>query len=401
MNLRLARSEREYILYAFLESMDLSRRNETYTRLNLIFDSVSAVSVDDNYARYRNYDDLFYIRIMTTFRRFREKLGIDLGECREGDWFKIHLHKKTGAPPAWVIESSDGDSKPIIRTNVVKVTKLNSTHEIDISIVNKLDELCNVISIETNNKFSFEHIPDTVYLRKVDVGQACCTAIHADKNSDSTILGYYDVGEPIGFNIKTFPITFPDGHRVPEKGFVLLSHWDHDHYSLALKRCIALRKLQWFAPKQKVGPNAAKFQHDLGDSLNYISAPKLTVSPNIDYIRGNGILTDRNSSGYYLKVKSGNNVSLLSGDVDYKYISTSDLSDINSLAISHHGGKNKGAAPLCCSNNGLAVISYGKGNKYKHPDTATVNIHIASGWTVQYTAEDSVNHISRGDKWLY
>lgn len=72
----------------------------------------------------------------------------------------------------------------------------------------------------------------------------------------------------MGFNRKSFKKKFK--RAFPKKGFVLLSHWDFDHYALALKEP-ALKKLDWYAPWQPVGPNITKFQHELGSRLRFIS----------------------------------------------------------------------------------------------------------------------------------
>ena len=47
------------------------------------------------------------------------------------------------------------------------------------------------------------------------------------------------------FNQRSFPKPFD--HRPASSGFVILSHWDFDHFALAL-RYPELKKLQWFAP---------------------------------------------------------------------------------------------------------------------------------------------------------
>jgi hypothetical protein len=73
-----------------------------------------------------------------------------------------------------------------------------------------------------------------------------------------------DVGGPLFFHGKSFPKAFNESTRVPDSGFVVLSHWDFDHYSLAVSKIPKLRDLDWYAPDQPVGPNAAACKPNLG-----------------------------------------------------------------------------------------------------------------------------------------
>ena len=111
----------------------------------------------------------------------------------------------------------------------------------------------------------------------IDVGHANCAAIHVAQDPNSAIIGYYDVGAPVFFHRKTFPKAFVEEKRVPNSGFVVLSHWDFDHYALAVTKLKSLQALKWYAPNQAVGPNAARLQSILGNNLRFIHAIQIPI----------------------------------------------------------------------------------------------------------------------------
>jgi hypothetical protein len=136
--------------------------------------------------------------------------------------------------------------------NVVGITPLAESSEIvahlegarvapDARRVETADSLAALLSTDTKNNLR---------ITALDVGQAACVAF----SDGSQPLGYFDVGAPMFFNRRSFPKQLD--HRPASEGFVILSHWDFDHFALALQYP-ELKNLKWCAPDQPVGPNTA------------------------------------------------------------------------------------------------------------------------------------------------
>jgi len=399
-----ALDDNELTVFGFVDSIEPSEVNNKYSRLNVIFDSASVEKVIESNGVAESYDDVYIIRMMTTTKRFKKRFNINPGNIKEGEWYKITLKTRKGEPPAWILSNVNNFSGPYKRTNVIKFEKVDENTTVGTNgqlALDSLDSMCNFIPqnpIIRQSNF-FVHNSEDIFVRKVDVGQGCCATFHTDKDTDSEIIGYYDVGFPLPFNKKTFPPKFVEDSRVPDRGFILLSHWDYDHYYLALSISKKLQTLTWFAPLQPGGVMATVFKKNLGANLHIVTAPRLSFDNNIEYIRSTYVGSDLNNSGYYIRIIYKQYVALMAGDIDYTYIAAADKININALAISHHGGKGSNNPPACSSVLGYAVVSYGYDNSYHHPYDANIKEHHVVGWTVLSTAETS--SLPRGDRWLY
>ncbi|MGN8161675.1 hypothetical protein ACTJKZ_03685 [Pantoea sp. 22096] len=400
--------EGELTAYAFVDSIEPAEQNNRYSRLNIIFDSASEQRLEDAGADENDYQDLYFVRVMTTHKRFFEKFNIDTRNIREGQWFKIFLKKEPGEPPAWILPSNNSFSGPYFRTNIKgfeRVTKRMAFGKNNSSVEDTLKLLCSFTPRKyiKKNSTQFNNLNCDIFIRKVDVGQGCCAAFHVSKDVASEIIGYYDVGVPLPFNMKTFPKVFNEQNNVPNSGFVLLSHWDYDHYFMAMNYCSKLQSLTWYAPSQKSGPVATTFKKNLGSNLNIVTSAQLTFVGKINYKKSSYAGKDANNSGYYCVINSHGIKTLLPGDIDYEYISTNDKNDLGALAISHHGGKGSEIPPSCSKKPSNAVVSYGFGNSYHHPYPSSITAHQNKGWIINATATITINSVisSRGDKWLY
>jgi hypothetical protein len=336
---------------------------------------------------------------MTTPRRLKEKFNIDI-DLVEGDWFLITLGDQPGEPPAWVLDASADYRGSLRRTNVIGLERLSRNDKSDSTRLLSLIAWCNVGPAalpSANITLPIGQAP--LGVRILDVGHASCVAIHAQHEQLNTVLGYYDVGGPVFFHHKSFPTAFDEQCRVPKKnGFVVLSHWDFDHYSLAVTKLKSLQNLTWFAPDQAVGPNCARLQSLIKPRLNFIGAPSKAIAPGLRMVKGTASAGDRNNSGYALKVrlKSGN--ILLTGDVGYDYIANGAKEDLIGLGITHHGGNGCENPPSPALLHAKAAVSYGNPNRYGHPVDKHLVDHDTKGWTVESTAATSIS--ARGDIWL-
>jgi hypothetical protein len=399
----MAESDKVIRGYAFVESVSKpSEDGSTYQRLSLVLDVISTSAFDSDEGGERNPKDLSIIRIMSTLNRLQELFYI--GDIAEGTWFYVVFQDSPGNPIAWVLDAADDYSGPIRRTNLIDLQpllmKLRGSSEPN--LFTRLSALCNPAreqakQAKQNLKSDFitNLPPRDFYVRVVDVGQASFAAIHEAMALNSNIVGYFDVGGPAFFHNKTFPKVFTENTRVPKKGFVALSHWDFDHYSLALTKLKSLQQLTWYAPVQTVGPNAARLQSQLGCNLVLLEQSSFQITQGLDLWRAAIPIPkkDRNASGYVLTVSRHDAKALLTGDMPYNKIPPHVTHNLSALCITHHGGLGGGTPPSPVNRYGIAAVSYGVPNSYHHPNTSNLKNHKNIGWRICPTC-------LLGDVWL-
>jgi len=391
--------ERESVrAYGFIDAITQPDEEQNELgRSSFLIDAIRSEAIEDGSALRREAASLLVIRLMTTFKRLQERFpGV---RWTEGTWLELHLQQSYCEPPVWFVSGADNYGGLIQRSNLVDAKIIEPDGSPD--LWKSLTALCAAgkqapRQIDTGRRDARDTI-GSYHVRVVDVGQASFTALHQHMDPESKILGYFDVGGPIFFHHHTFPNSFPDSSRVPADGFVVLSHWDFDHYSLAVTKLLDLQNLTWFAPNQSVGPNAAKLQAKLGSRLTLLSTPTYTLAPGLNLWRGTGATTERNGSGYALKVNSLDKRVLLPGDIPYQLLPSQATSNISAMAITHHGGKCVGTPPPPAAKNSVAAVSYGLPNRYHHPDAASIAKHSTLGWNVQPTFTSGRK---RGDVWL-
>lgn len=246
--------------------------------------------------------------------------------------------------------------------------------------------------LEEDQKLEISLQGSSFKVKILDVGQASCSAIYDSKDR---LVGYFDVGAPLGFHKKTFPASFHTGMS-SDTDFVVLSHWDYDHYSLALSHMRGLLSKKWFAPLQDVGPGAKHLQKLLGGNLVYLRGREYTFSGSIK-IHGLGSRKNRNQGGYVMRVPVEGGAVLLPGDADYCLMASCMTSGLVGLCVTHHGGEGAGKPPKAVGSHAKAVISSGMGNRYKHPSQQVIDSLREEGWDVRRTDGDGGK---RGDVWL-
>lgn len=384
--------------YAFIEAVSVPPQGSNpLSRADVVLDAISGPALRDQGGADRNPDDLFIVRILSTLSRLKSRFS--LGEVSEGMWFRVAFQHSPGDPPVWILSARQDYSGSVTRTNLVSMEPLRTAtgRATPPSVLSALEALCRPPSALP----SATRLMPTVhggmhFVRVVDVGQASFVAIHDEKKPDSRILGYFDVGGPAFFHHRSFPAAFAEAARVPARGFVALSHWDFDHYSLAVTKLPQLRNLEWLAPHQPVGPNAARLQVLLGSKLKLLSAPQYQISAALHLHRGTGMTTDRNCSGYVLTVSRGHGNLLLPADCHYDHIPRVAKSNLSSLVVSHHGGAGCGLPPAPALAKGTAAVSYGVPNRYHHPNKSEITAHANLGWDIKPTCTP----VWRGDVWL-
>lgn len=236
-----------------------------------------------------------------------------------------------------------------------------------------------------------------------DVGQASFVSLQDDFG---TCLLHYDAGWPVAFNSHTVPGS--SGINIG-RAPVLLSHWDWDH----LHGYYVFPQLQaspWFTPVQILGPGASRVaaQLDAQDllvglgvppgntySIALRSVPSFTRCGTIGVCAGNA--GNRNQTGLACTIDLATGSTLLmTGDADYglAIAALGCTTSFDRLVVTHHGAQFGGVAPLPRQEDAQAVVSYGKGNTYRHPHPDMVRRH--PGWCIEHTADHGT--ISRGSR---
>ncbi|MER9291491.1 metallo-hydrolase/oxidoreductase [Mesorhizobium sp. M0510] len=229
-----------------------------------------------------------------------------------------------------------------------------------------------------------------------DVGQASFSSLCDDKGR---ALLHYDVGFPISFNGRTSPKTFDldPSHKPP----VVLSHWDWDHLHAAFLRP-HLMDCVWIVPDQRLGPGAARLARILTNKGKLLIHPATTTSfPIGEVAQASGSKASLNDAGLTLSVTlaSGRTV-LLTGDVDYAFLSHSSVGSVDVLVATHHGARfaaGGSAIPAPAVGADTLLLSYGKRNVYRHPHVEALRLHKNAGWTKQISTARMAG-LPRGDR---
>ncbi|WP_315724797.1 MULTISPECIES: metallo-hydrolase/oxidoreductase [unclassified Bradyrhizobium] len=233
-----------------------------------------------------------------------------------------------------------------------------------------------------------------------DVGQASYACL---RSFGGSVELFYDVGWPLPFNRRTEPKRFfPDLGRAP----VVISHWDWDHLCFCLKKIGRyLLECNWIAPVQKLGPGAARIAHMLHKKGRLYSWKGSAVSFGVGRIGYcSATPSDANNSGLALKIQLSSKASvLLVGDADYQFLPSALSGKLDGLVVTHHGARFGGSlssVPQPTTKNSKCVISFGRGNTYKHPHADSLRLHRSAGWQrIETTAGSKFKF--RSDKHFY
>ncbi|VVT10208.1 Metal-dependent hydrolase, beta-lactamase superfamily II [Sphingomonas sp. EC-HK361] len=339
---------------------------------------------------------LALVRAMSTPKRWEERFG--LGDLGKGDWLSFRLDDSGDIPRAWELRA-DRNYLAGPSRSISAMRRINGPGVLqqpgDAELVMKLMATA-TLPMQGRKRVPASRIvhrlrgSGDVEIVVLDVGQASAALIKRNGRA----IGFFDVGAPLWFNNGSLPQ--PMTHPVISGGFVLLSHWDWDHFDLG-RRHTPYRQLDWFAPDQPIGPNTARFQADLGDKLTFIDGPASFAGFTLARGTATGV-NDRNGSGYQLRYEKDGRAVLLTGDTSYDLIQAHMLAGVGGLTIPHHGGRSDAATPLAIDQK-RAIASYGDRNSYRHPHAQTIADHDGQGWQIQRTATTPTR--PRGNRRLY
>lgn len=414
-------------LIAFVEGQTPAQIGSPYSRIGLLLDCADAHAF---MAEPEGEDDprnLAIVRVLSTPSRLQQLFGLPRTP-REGDWLAIQLGDAHDRPMAWAVSAFDDYRGPPELSRVLDMRFVPDSANLErergragrprgeIDPAREVEDAALFLStdalalLQTPNPSASTASGDAELLvmlhlalspdgapphpRVLDVGQASCNAMYKQRDPAADVLWYFDVGAPLWFHASTMPQ--PCDFKLPlSGGFVVLSHWDFDHYAMAW-RAPELKKLRWFAPRQQVGRNGRSFQRQLGGNLRFIEGD-VQLGDLIKLQRLNGKKGDRNSTGYALWLKGADGPRLLTGDAGYNHIPKDLKSGLKGVTMPHHGGRGAGKAPRPKA-GGIAVASYGLPNRYRHPCDDVIKDHDDSDWRVARTA-DHPNE-PRESRWL-
>lgn len=196
----------------------------------------------------------------------------------------------------------------------------------------------------------------------------------------------FDIGFTRKYKSDVFVRNF--SHDYQNLDFVVLSHWDEDHYIGAfLSTTTRTIDVEWVAPATIVSRNAKRLvltihkrnnnKIVLLDKTYGGMCIKFMSRYAIEFYFHNGPSTDINESGLGILVTTKKSQKILvTGDSDYDNIPQNITNSLNNkldyLVVPHHGSNTHGAPPTAAKATGVAIISVGE-NKYNHPTQATEN----------------------------
>lgn len=384
--------------YGVVEEIVESDPQNSRSRSFLLIDCVRA-DLFERQGAEAIYDRsaLALVRAMSTPKRWEEQFG--LGEIATGDWLSFRLDDSGDVPRAWELRAdydyASGPSRSIKSMRRISGPGA-SLQANDKALVMRLlgataataQRRPRIGALEAVQRFGSGGQIEIVVL---DVGQASAGLIKRDGRP----IGYFDIGAPIWFNKGSLPKPM----LVPSisDGFVVVSHWDFDHFDLG-RRHKPYHALDWYAPDQPVGPNTARFQADLGAKLTFIDGT--ATHGGFTLARGTStVTTDRNGSGYQLRYEENGKAVILTGDTAYDLIQPSMISGVGAVTVPHHGGRSSATAPHGATAPARAILSYGDPNSYRHPHPQTLTDHQRQGWKLTSTAR-TTRH-KRGDRVLF
>lgn len=224
---------------------------------------------------------------------------------------------------------------------------------------------------------------DGPYITVLDVGQGGAIEVEGDGRRV-----YFDFGGGVLGNQRTFPKRFLSSDCVPQGATVVLSHWDWDHWSSAMRLPDVAFDWNWLVPRQPLGAVHRAFAWEL------IARNRLRIWPdNVAYVESDTLRVERcvgttqNDSGLAMTVlrrapfRTRRRV-LLPGDAEYDAIpSLSARKTFDAAVVSHHGSQLESIERLRGhKSRGVLVYSYGSGNLYGHPRLHAQLNYLRSGW---------------------
>jgi beta-lactamase superfamily II metal-dependent hydrolase len=280
----------------------------------------------------------------------------------EGEWWHLELGEPVNRT---VLQYFNLFSDPTAR-GVISMRKLTRAEKVLVEEVSGCKGIAQS-PVEAIRKV-LRRLPKPDSLAVYDVGQGSCNALM----SHGIPTLYFDFGGSTIGNWRSFPAhlrNFCFTHSPP----IVLSHWDWDHWSSALRDHRALRTT-WIVPIQSFGNVHGRFVAMLvrnGATLLWCD-PKMGVVklPGGEIRFCKGKKKSRNESGLAMTIGSDPVRVLLPGDASPGN-AISIRRKVDHIVVPHHGGRlDKPELPRPTNPESSHLIySYGVGNIFLHPLT--------------------------------
>lgn len=216
-----------------------------------------------------------------------------------------------------------------------------------------------------------------------DVGQGNAAGLF---DEEGWLRCYCDLGGGAGSHVHTFPPSL-HGFCFTRKPTIILSHWDHDHWSSAYRAPESLKQT-WIAPRQDIGMIQAALVAQLVATGRLLIVPDGFPGTGYGQLyleRGTG--AGRNNGGLVVTLADPDGKQgeiLFPGDAQYQFIpSCTAGKTYHSMVAPHHGATPSSMTRLpACAAAGTSrlVYSYGEGNTYGHATGQARYFHHAAGW---------------------
>ena len=298
--------------------------------------------------------------------------GIDEDGDDSLEWFRLELADPDGSPLAEQFHNLFQDptergvvsARPVTPRENAMLKRLAGWHDIEATASTAIEEV-------------LAGIGPVDAVAVYDVGQGAATALL----SGGLPTLYFDLGGSAIGNWRSFPQPLQRFCTTADPP-VVLSHWDWDHWSSALRDDRLLYQ-PWILPIQDragdLGAVHARFLAMLKTRSTGIcwwgyGTPPMTFHPvGVTVFRARGTQRSRNESGLALSVAQNGRTVLLPADASLPCV-WSGTSSIDYLMVPHHGGRTA-LTTIPTPNNRFTdhlVYSYGVANMYQHPLPRTV-----------------------------
>lgn len=393
--------EPERRVYASLDNIEIITEAESENDNSIYvayFEAIDADWMDDNYFENGDLSDKpiefnneFKARLSILEYEFNSavdpelaNLSIDVIQSDTTIWFEfVFLESGERSIRQYVGLYTN---EPFVRNFEYKLL----SPQLSASLSNNfsMDEYTDATETEITDAIA-QKVSGSVSVGVFDVGQGNCNAL---LDSNQVPLLYYDFGGGVLANKSTYPSPRPD-FCFCAKPIIILSHWDWDHWSSALRSktgsvLSSAQHATWIVPRQKLGVIHRSFISGLSNVLVWPNSLSQVLSGNLRVVKCTG--GGRNHSGLAIDFKPAwakSNGVLMTGDADYSYIPGANTK-YDAVILPHHGGKmrysssikNQSTIPKPTFAYKRLCYSYGLKNTFGHPHNSTLSDHVATNW---------------------
>lgn len=234
----------------------------------------------------------------------------------------------------------------------------------------------------TPELLTFSSATDAAYVAVMHVGQGNCNAVC---NAQGAPIFYFDLGAGCLQNTHTRPV--PLRFCFTQQPWVVLSHWDFDHWYGATLPGQAVPPVNWLAPSQAIGVRTRKFAAGLiarGLLRLWPAAQRTVVNAPVELAKCGG--ASKNDSGLALTVGFHRRGAVMCpADATFDHIPVPRLGrgrPLAGLVATHHGSAHIGAPIPRPAPTAKLAFSFGTGNSFGHPGGSRT-LYAAEGWTAQ------------------